>query len=58
MAVRSRSSNQKGRGDQRRSKSRSGFRDLKRNQYALCKELEHWKVDCLKTKSKKKEVDD
>ena len=53
LAVRARSSNRKGRDDQERSKSRSGFRDLKRNQCALCKELGHWKVDCLKAKGKK-----
>ena len=39
LAVRGRSSNGKGRDDQGRSKSRSGFRNLKRNQCALCKEL-------------------
>jgi len=55
LAVRGRSSNQKGRGDQGRSKSRSSFRDLKKNQCALCKELGYWKVDCLKAKGKKKE---
>ena len=55
LAVRGRSSNRKGRDDQGRSKSRSGFRDLKRNQCALCKELGHWKVDCLKAKGKKVE---
>jgi len=53
LTVRGRSSNRKGRGDQGRSKSRSGFRDLKRNQCALCKELRHWKVDCPKAKDKK-----
>jgi len=41
LAVRGRSSNWKGRGDQGRSKSISGFRDLKRNQCALCKEVGH-----------------
>ena len=55
MAVRGRNSNRKGRDDQGRSKSRSGFRDLKRNQCALCKELGHWKVDCPKAKGKKVE---
>ena len=55
LAVRGRSSNRKGRGDQGRSKSRSDFRDLKKNQCALCKELGQWKVDCPKAKSKKKE---
>ena len=39
LTVRGRSSNRKGRGDQERSMSRSGFRDLKRNQCALYKEL-------------------
>ena len=53
LVVRGRSSNRKGRDDQGRSKSRSDFRDLKRNQCALCKELGHWKVDCLKAKGKK-----
>ena len=38
LAVRSRSSIRKGRDDQERSKSRSDFRDLKRNQRALCKD--------------------
>ena len=56
LAVRGRSSNRKGRGDQGRSKSRSGFRDLKRNQCALCKEQGYWKVDSLKAKGKKKEM--
>ena len=54
LAVRGRSSNRKGRDDQGRSKSRSGFRDL--NQCALCKELGHWKVDCPKAKGKKKKL--
>ena len=55
LTVRGRSSNRKGRGDQRRLKSRTGLRDLKRNQCALCKELGHWKVNCPKVKDKKKE---
>ena len=55
LAVRGRSSNRKGRCDQGRSKSRSDFRDLKKNQCALCKELEHWKDDCPKAKGKKNE---
>ena len=46
LAVRGKISNRKERGDQKRSKSRPGFRDLKRNQCALCKELGHCKVDC------------
>ena len=41
LAVRGRSCNRKGRDDQKRSKSRSGFRDLKRNQCTLYKELGH-----------------
>jgi len=41
LMVRGRSFNQKGRGDQEKSKSRSGFRDLKRNQCTLCKKLGH-----------------
>ena len=56
LAVRGRSSNRKERGDQGRSNFRLSFRDLKRNQCALCKEQGHWKVDCLKAKSKKKEL--
>jgi len=50
LAVRDRSSNRKGRDDQGRSKSRSGFRDLKKNQCALCRELRHWKVYCRRPK--------
>ena len=41
LAVRGVSSNRKGRGDHERSKSRSGFRDLKKNRCALCKNLGH-----------------
>ena len=55
MAVRGRSSLRKGRDDQERSKTRSSFRDLKRNQCTLCKELGHWKVNCPKAKGKKME---
>ena len=55
LAARGRSSNRKGRDNQGRSKSRSGFRYLKKNQYALCKELGHWKVNCSKAKGEKKE---
>jgi len=55
LAVRDRSSNRKGRGDHERSKSRLGFKDLKKNQCAFCKDLGHWKIDCPKTKGKKKE---
>ena len=53
LAVRDKSSNQKGKGDRGRSKSRPDFRDLKKNQYSFCKELGHWKIDCLKVKGKK-----
>ena len=31
------------------------FRDLKKNQYAFCKELEHWKVDYPRIKDKNKD---
>jgi len=54
LTVRGRSSNRKGRGDQERSKSRSGFRDLKKNQCILCKEVRHLKVDYPKAKGKMK----
>jgi len=56
LAIRGRSSNRKGKGDRGRSKSRPGFKDLKKNQCAFCKELGHWKVDCPKAKGKKKEL--
>ena len=39
LTVKGKSFNRKGRGDQGRSKSGSDFRDLKKNQCALCKEL-------------------
>jgi len=55
LTVRGRSSNRKGRDFQGSSKSRSGFRDLKRNQCAWCKEIGHWKIDCPKAKGKKME---
>jgi len=55
LAVRDRSSNRKGRGDHEISKSRLGFKDLKKNQCTFCKDLGHWKIDCPKTKGKKKE---
>jgi len=53
LAIRVRSYNQKGKSDCGRSKSRSGFKDLKKNQCAFCKELGQWKIDCSKAKSKK-----
>ena len=37
-AIRCKSSNRKGKDDRGRSKSRSGFRDLKKNQCAFCKD--------------------
>jgi len=55
LAVRSRSSNWKDRGDQGRSMFRSRFRNLKKNQCALFKKLGNWKVDCPNAKGKKKE---
>ena len=55
LEVRGRSFNRKGRDDRGRSKSRSGFRNLKKNQCALCKELGHWKAKCPKAKDKKVE---
>ena len=57
LTVRGMSSNWKGRGDQERSKSRSGFIDLKKNQCALCKKLGHWKVDCPKAKDKESKTE-
>ena len=44
LTIRGRSSNWKGKCKNKRSKSRVGFRDLKKNQYAFCKKLGHWKV--------------
>ena len=41
LEVRGRSFNKKGRDYWGRSKSRSGFRNLKKNQFALCKKLGH-----------------
>ena len=56
LVIRGRSFNQKDKGVHGRSKSRPGFRDLKKNQFAFCKELGHWKVDCSRIKDKKKEL--
>jgi len=53
LVVRGKGSNQKGKGVRGRSKSRPGFRDLKKSQCVLCKELEHWTVDCPRIKDKK-----
>ena len=55
LEVRSRGSSRKGKEVRERSKSRSGYRDLRKNQCAFCREIGHWKVDCLKFKGKKKE---
>ena len=57
LLVKGKSFNQKGKGTRGRSKSRPGFRDLKKDQCASYKELGHWKVDCprIKDKNKKKE---
>jgi len=41
LVVRGSSFNQKGKGVRERLKSRLGFRDLKKNQCAFCKELGH-----------------
>ena len=56
LMVRGRGSNQKSKGERERSKSRPGFIDLKKNQCAFCKEMEHWKIDCPRIKDKKKEL--
>ena len=53
LIVRGRGSNRKDKGERQRSESRPGFRDLKNNQCAFCKELGHWKVDCPRIKDKK-----
>ena len=55
LAVRGRGSSRKGNDERGRSKSRPGYRDLRKNQCAFCRELGHWKVDCPKFKGKKKE---
>ena len=54
LAIRGRSSDRKDKGDRGRSKSKLDFRDLKKNQCAFWKELGHEKIDCPKTKGKKK----
>ena len=41
LMVRDRGSNWKGKGENERSKSRLGFRNLKKNQCAFCKEIGH-----------------
>ena len=54
LMLRGRGSNQKDKGEHERSKSKSGFRDLKKNKYAFCREIGHWRVDCLRIKDKSK----
>jgi len=39
--VRGRGSDWKGKGEHERSKYKPGFRDLKKNKYAFCKEIGH-----------------
>ena len=56
LAIRGRSSNRKGESDHERSKFRSSFKDLKKNQCAFYKVLGNWKIDCPKAKGKKKEL--
>ena len=41
LAVRSRGSSRKGSEERGRSKSRSGYRDLRKNQCAFCREIGH-----------------
>ena len=53
--VKGRSPNKKSKGAYGLSKSRQGFRDLKKNQYTFFKELGHQNVDCLRIKDKNKE---
>ena len=55
LEVRGRSFNRKGRDNRGRSKSKSGFRNLKKNPCALSKELGYWKAECPKAKGKKVE---
>ena len=52
LMVRGRGSNRKG--ERQRSESRLGFKDLKKNQCAFCKEIGHWKVECPRIKDKGK----
>ena len=44
LMVRDRGSNRKGKDERERSKSRLGFRDLKKNQCTFCKEIGHWRL--------------
>jgi len=56
--IRGKSSSRKGKDDHGRSKFRVDFRDLKKNLYTFCKELEHWKIDCPRIKEKKESKPD
>jgi len=56
LMVKSISSSRNGKGDRGRSKTRPDFRDLKKNQYAFCKELGYWKVDCPRIKDKELKI--
>ena len=53
LTVRGKSFNRKEKGNHDRSKTRTGFKDLKKNQRAFYKELGYWKFDCPKIKNKK-----
>jgi len=46
--------NWKGKGDIGKSKT-GGHDDLKKNQYAYCEEVGHWKIDCTKLNVNQKE---
>ena len=56
LTVRGRSFSKKGKSDRGRSKSGLSFRDLKKVQSALCKELKYWKIDYPRIKYKNKEL--
>jgi len=57
LTVRGRSSSEKDNCDHGTSRSRPGFKYLKKNQCAFCKELGHEKVDCPRIKYKNKELE-
>ena len=54
LMTRGRGSNRKSKGKRQRLESRPGFRDMKKNQCAFCKEIGYWKIDCPKIKNKNK----
>ena len=55
MTARGMSSNYR-KGNRKFEKSKtSDHEDLKKNQYAFCREEGHWKIDCPKIKPKKKQ---